>query len=132
MSQVQRPASNASSNACHAVEAAQARFPRQRHTVERGGDAVRQQLRFRLVQRDIGSEADAGSRLQLALERIAMDVDDTGQHQQTARIQFRSAPVAADAGDTPILQRQVHCLLAVRAQQYPPARDPQSVHRSRS
>ena len=87
--------------------------------MERGGDTVRQQLRFRLVQRDIGSEADAGSRLQLTFERIAMDVDDTGQHQQTAGIQFRSASVAADARDTPILQRQVHCLLAIRVQQYP-------------
>ena len=84
------------------------------------------------MQRDIGGEADAGSRLQLPLERIAMDVDDTGQHQQTARIQFRSASVAADARDTPILQRQVHRLLAIRAQQYLSAGDPQPVHRSRS
>ncbi len=64
--------------------------------MERRGDAVRQQLRFRVVQRDIGSEADARSRLQLPLERIAMEVDDSRQHQQTARIQLRAAPVAVD------------------------------------
>ena len=50
--------------------------------MERGGDAVGQQLRLGVGQRDVGRKIHTGPRLQLPFERVAVDVDDAGQHQQ--------------------------------------------------
>ena len=84
------------------------------------------------MQRDVGREADARPRLQLPLERVAVDIDDARQHQQIARIEFRAVSASIDAGDASILERHIHHLLSVRAQQHPPAGDPQSFHGFRS
>jgi len=66
------------------------------------------------------------------LQNVAMNIDDARQHQQTPRIEFRTAATTIEASDTPILQQHIGCLFAVRTQQHPPAGDPQSVHRVRS
>ena len=55
--------------------------------MESGGDAVGEQLRFGFRQREIGGEIDAGARLHLPLERIAVQVDDAGQHQQAVGVE---------------------------------------------
>ena len=69
-----------------------------------------------------------GTRLQLPLERIAMDIDDARKHQQAARVEFRSTSVAADTRDAPVLDREVHHLLAVGTQQNAAAGDAQHFH----
>ncbi|MNY15315.1 hypothetical protein D3C86_1485200 [compost metagenome] len=71
--------------------ATQAAFPGQRHAVEFGRDAVRQQLAVHVEQRARVRKAHAGARHHGALEGIAMDVDDAGQHQQIARIDAGAA-----------------------------------------
>ena len=68
------------------------------------------------------AKSDARPRLQLPLERVAVDVDDARQHQQAARIERRCRARATDAGDAAVLQRHVHRLLAIRAQQHPSRR----------
>ena len=104
-------ASSASSSACHAVEAAQPRLPRQRHAVERRGDAVGEQLRLGVAQRDVGREIDAGPRLHLPLERVAVDVDDARQHQQAGRIERgdRAAPRRCAAMRAVLSVRSTRC-----------------------
>ncbi len=111
------------------IEAAQSGLPRQRHAMERRGDAVGQKLRLGIVQRDIGGKPDAGARLQLPLERVAVNIDDARKYQKPARIEPRAMPVAVDAGDAPVLDREVHQLLAVGTQQDTPAGDAQPFHR---
>ena len=71
-------------------QAAQPRFPRQRHPVEGGGDAVGQQLGFGVPQGQVGWEVDAGTGLQLAFERVAVQVDDAGQDQQAGGVEARA------------------------------------------
>ena len=75
--------------------------------MEGGGDAVGEQLRLGVVQRDVGVEIDTGARLQLAFECVTVDIDDTGQHEQTSCVDLlaaAAAAVAADAGDDAIVQ----------------------------
>ncbi|MGY4355452.1 hypothetical protein ACVW0J_001945 [Bradyrhizobium sp. i1.7.7] len=66
--------------------AAQARLPRTGRGVKDGGDAVADRLAVTVGERDVDREVDAGARHHLALEGIAMQIDDAGQHQQVARI----------------------------------------------
>ena len=96
--------------------------------MERGGDAVGQQLGLGIVQRDISRKPDAGTWLQLPLERITMDIDDAWKYQKPARIKFQSTPVAVDTGDASVLDRDVHHLLAVGPQQDTSAGDAQLFH----
>ena len=44
--------------------------------MKRGGDAVGQQLRLGIGQRDVGRKIHTGPRLQLPFKGIAVDVDD--------------------------------------------------------
>ena len=69
------------------------------------GDAVGQQLPFGLGQRQIEGEADAGARLDLPLEGVAVDVDNAGQHLQPARVQHRATTAARR--DTPLGDPQI-------------------------
>ncbi len=62
--------------------AAQARLPRPGDAVKGGGDAVRDQLPVGVDQRHVDRKVDTGARHHLPLERIAVQVDDAGQHQQ--------------------------------------------------
>ncbi len=52
-----------------------------------GGDAVGDRLPVAVEQRHIDRKIDAGARHHLPLERIAMQVDDARQHQETAGIE---------------------------------------------
>jgi len=67
--------------------------------MERGGDAVRKQLRFGILQRDLSAEIHARPWLQLPFERVTMNVDNARQHQQPARIELRAMSVAPDRRD---------------------------------
>ena len=70
--------------------------------MERGGDAVGEQLRLGITDRDLGGELDPGPRLHLPLERVAVQVDDPRQHEQAARVQRRAAAGAiADRSTRP-------------------------------
>jgi len=71
-----------------ALGAAQARLPRPGQRVERRGDAVCDKLPVGLEQRDVVGEIDARPRHRLALERVAVDIDDARQQQQAARIPY--------------------------------------------
>ena len=51
-----------------------------------GGNAVPEQLPLGFRQRQPGGKIHARTGLQLALESVAMDVDDAGQHFQPTRI----------------------------------------------
>ena len=94
-----------------ALQATQTRLPGQSNAVKRGGNAVGEQLRLGIVQRQGSGETNAGAGLKLPLERIAMNIDDTRQHQQPGRIQ--GAAVRNNTGgtifhnDQSILQRQI-------------------------
>jgi hypothetical protein len=61
---------------------------------EGGGDAGGEQLRRRVAHGEASGEADAGPRLELPLMRVAMDVDDAGQHQQTGRVEAARGSLA--------------------------------------
>ena len=108
-----------------ALRAAQARFPGECDRVHRGGDAVGEQLRLSVAQRDRGGEVDSGPRLQLPLERVAVQVDNSGQREQTTPVEAlraaggRSDPQPALAidqhrrlGDAPIAQQHARALHA--------------------
>jgi len=56
--------------------------------VEHGGDAVCDRLTVAVDQGDIDRKVDASARHHLALERIAMEVDDTRQHEKIAGIKL--------------------------------------------
>ncbi|MGY3225600.1 hypothetical protein ACVIM5_006207 [Bradyrhizobium sp. USDA 4512] len=57
--------------------------------MEHGGDAVGDRLPVAVDQRHVGREVDAGARHHLPLERIAVQVDDAGQHQQATGIDVK-------------------------------------------
>ena len=82
------------------VGAAQARLPRPGDAVIHGGDAVAHRLPVAFHQRHVDGKTDAGPRHQLPLECVAVDIDDTGQHVQAARIDAAAvAGLAADGTD---------------------------------
>ena len=68
------------------LDAAQPRLPGQGHAEKGGGDPGRQKLRRRVADREARRYRDARPRLHLALMRVAMDVDERGQHQQPRRV----------------------------------------------
>ena len=82
------------------VGAAQARLPRPGHRMEDGGDAVAHRLAVAVDQRDVDGEIDARPRHHLALEGVAVDIDDARKHHQTFGIE-RAAwrPIVADRGN---------------------------------
>ena len=98
--------------------AAQAAFPRQRDAVEFGGDAVGQQLAVDVEQRAVVGEGDAGARHDGALEGIAVQVDDAGQHQQVAGVEPGRAARGRAAGvvDQSGVESQAGVLDAARGQ----------------
>jgi len=73
-------------DAAPGVRAAQAGLPGEGDGVERGGDAVGEQLRLGVAQRQRGRKVDAGAGLQLAFERVAVQVDDPWQDDEAAGI----------------------------------------------
>ena len=85
-----------------ALRAAQAGLPGKRDGVHRRGDAVGQQLCLGVAQGERDREIDPWPWLELALEGVAMKVDDAGQDMQTARIEAAWCPGrSADSGDEP-------------------------------
>ncbi|GCC49391.1 hypothetical protein chiPu_0033520 [Chiloscyllium punctatum] len=73
---------------------AQARLPRPGRAMEDGGDAVGDRLPIAVDQCHVGREVDAWARHHLPLERIAVQIDDAGQHQEAAGIDMkRGAPL---------------------------------------
>ncbi len=67
--------------------------------MERRGDAACQQLPLGLDQRKRGRKGDAGARLELTLERIAVHIDDAREHQHSARIDGAPGGAAARIAD---------------------------------
>ena len=97
--------------------------------MKRGGDAVGEQLGFGVVQRQGGREIDAGARLDLTLERVAMDIHDAGQHQQAGRVQRRAGAGGADCRDGSVFQGDIGNCLGAVVQQHTAAVDRQVLHR---
>ena len=112
-----RIASSAVEHVAPGRRRSQARLPGQRDRVQRRGDAVGQQLRLRVAQRERRWEADAGPRLQLPLERVAMQVDQARQHQQPGRIDPHAGAARAECGDPPVSDRDGKLRLAAVLEQ---------------
>ncbi len=84
--------------------------------MHRRRDPVGEQLRLGVAQRERDREIHPWTRLQLPLERIAMQVDDPGQHVQPGRIEPPPANAArVDRGDYPVLDPQRRNGLAAAA-----------------
>ena len=120
--QVRAPAHRVVAPLC---QAAQSGLPRQGDAVERGGDAVGEQLQLGVRQGDVGGEIHAGARLHLAFERVAVDVDDARQHQQASGVEAHAAGWSgrADPVDPPAGNGQVDRLHAIGRQQHLAAGD---------
>jgi hypothetical protein len=73
------------------VSAAQAGLPRPRRGVIDGRDAVADRLTVAVDERDIDGEINTGARHHLPLERIAVQIDDTRQHDEATCIDAESA-----------------------------------------
>ena len=102
---------------------AQSGLPRQGDAVKRGGDAIGQQLPLGLLQCSGHRKLHAGTRLQLAFERIAMKIDDTRHHQQPARVKCPEARAAGpDFADDTVLDEHFG-LMQRTIQQHAPAFD---------
>ncbi len=106
------------------LDAAQARLPGQGDPVEGGGDAVGEQLPLGLGKRQADREVDAGPRLHLPLEGIAVDVDDPRQHQQAAGVEIVTRRAASQRGDHAVFQQQI-ALVQPPAREHAPAGDPE-------
>ena len=77
------------------LRAAQARLPRPGRGMKNRGDAISDRLPVAVDQGHVDGKIDPGTRHHLPLERIAMQIDDSRQHQQVAGIDTeRSAPMA--------------------------------------
>jgi len=76
--------------------------------MENGGDAVTDRLAVAIKKGDVDGKIDTGSRHHLPLERVAVQIDDTRQHQEAPRIELDLAaePAAADVVDLAICDRQ--------------------------
>ncbi|MNQ75704.1 hypothetical protein D3C85_905080 [compost metagenome] len=98
--------------------AAQPAFPGQRHAMEFGGDAVGQQLAVYVEQGAVIREGDTGSGHDGALEGVAVQVHDAGQHQQLAGVEPRRATGgrAAAVVDDSALKAQAGLFDATRRQ----------------
>ena len=81
--------------------------------MKRGGDAVGEQLRLGIAQREAGREVHAGPRLQLPFEGVAVQVDDTRQNEQAGCVE---APARAVAVDQTVSDRNVSLHQPVGAQ----------------
>jgi hypothetical protein len=97
------------------------------------GDAVADRLPVAVGQRHIDGKVDAGARHHLPLEGVAMEVDDTRQHQQATGIdaQRAAAMVRTSGNDVAArdLQRGVGNLVAgFLAEQDPAAFDQHVSH----
>jgi len=57
--------------------------------VEQRRDAVRDRLPITFMQRNVDGKHRGRTRQHLPLKRVAVDIDDTGQYQQTIRIETR-------------------------------------------
>src|SRR5208337_2023336 len=87
-------------NAARIVGAAQPRFPRPSDAVEDRGDAVRDRLAVAFHQRNVQGHMHAGTRHDLALEGIAVNIDDAGKDDEAASINGAAGtPLGADLGD---------------------------------
>ena len=67
------------------VASAKPRFPGICHGMESGGDAVGDELSVGVGQRDVDAKADAGSRHDLTLEGIAVEIHDARKEKQIPR-----------------------------------------------
>ena len=72
--------------ASRVVAAAQAGLPRPGGGVIDGRDAIADRLPIAVDKRNVDREIDAGARHHLPLERVAMEIDDSRQHQQAIGI----------------------------------------------
>ena len=94
--------------------------------MERGGDAVGQQLRLGVAHGGRDGERDAGAGLDLAFERIPVQIDDARQHQQPGRIEPPVRfEIGADPGDAALGQQHVGHWLHAVGQQHPSPGDQQ-------
>src|SRR6266403_2182528 len=81
------------------LRAAQARLPRPGRGMKDRGDAISDCLAVAVGQGNVDGKIDAGAGHHLSLERVAMQIDDSRQHQQVAGIDTeRSAPMAGFHG----------------------------------
>ena len=87
------------------LDAAQAGLPGQRHAVIRRGDAIGQQLPIRLKQRRHRREMHPRPRHELALEGVAMKIDDARQHEIAAGIGRHSGLLGRDRDNSAIRDR---------------------------
>ena len=110
------------------VGAAQAGLPRPGGGVIDGGDAVADRLPVAVDKRHVDGKIDAGARHHLPLEGVAMEVDDTRQHQQAVGIdgERTAAMIRTDGDDLAACdpQRRVDNFVA---EQRPAAFDQHSV-----
>src|SRR3954452_4848263 len=58
------------------------------------GDAVADRLAIAVGERHVDPKVDPGARHHLSLEGIAMQIDDSRQHQQVARVDRQPCPAA--------------------------------------
>ncbi len=100
------------------VGAAQPRLPGERDAVIGGGDAVAEELPVRLQERDVVGKVHARPRHQLPLERVAMNIDDAGQHEGPACVHAvpRGGGGGAHMGDPAVVDRDRGLDQAVRRQ----------------
>ena len=123
MSQVQEPASSAASRARHAVRL---RSPGSHDSVTPWNAVV---MPFASncdsVSRNARStgKSTPGPRLDLAFERVAVQIDDARQHQQPGRIEPEPATAIADAVDQAVLDGQIRFHQSIRGQQHGSVRD---------
>jgi len=80
----------------------EAGLPGQRHAVIGGGDAIGEELPVRLQQGRHRREMHARPRHELALESVAMKVDDARQHEIAAGIDRRSGGLRRDRRDAAV------------------------------
>ncbi len=89
--------------------------------MESGGDAIRQQLRLGFAHRKVGREIHPRPRLQLPLERIPVQINDTRQHQQSRGIEPWSSSAGFQPVYQPVLQQHIGPLQTSTFQQNRPA-----------
>ena len=87
-------------------------------------DAVGKELAFRLAEGEGGGERDAGAGLHLALEGVAVEVEDAGQDVEAAGVEGAGRTRAADGVDAAVVQQEVDGGEAFGEQDVP-AFDPQ-------
>src|SRR5262245_7140628 len=103
------------------LNAAQARLPRARHTMEHGGDAVSDRLSVAVYKGNVERDINARARHDLPLTSVAMNVDNARQQQEPSGVQRADArTIRTNRGNKPVVRTDMERrILEAAVEQYP-------------